>query len=199
MSKIRAYLRTSKIENSLARQYELLKGYNIDEFYAEQITGTIKERPELKRLLEESEEGDTIIVESLSRLGRKTIHLLELMEELKERKIKFISLKEKIDDSPTGQLILSMLSSISQFERDQLSERICESLQARKNMGLSTGRPPLNEEVLKKSYALYKSRIYSVREICNLCKISKTSLYRYIEQQNFEKLNKPQKPRKREL
>jgi DNA invertase Pin-like site-specific DNA recombinase len=145
------------------------------------MSGTKKSRPELDSLLEVLQSGDTVVVESLSRLGRSVKNLAELMELFNERNIRLISLKETIDTtSPTGRLMFTILSSLTQFERDVLAERTKEGLNAARTRGRSGGRPRSNEAALKKAIALYRTRQYSVKEVTDLTGISKSVLYRAL-------------------
>lgn len=74
------YARVSTEQQNLDRQIDALTGYGVDRLYNEKMTGTRKDRPELRKMLESLTEGDTVVVESLSRLGRSTRDLLELTE-----------------------------------------------------------------------------------------------------------------------
>ena len=76
---IRAYARVSTADQNLDRQLDALKNYGIDVLYCEKMSGTKKSRPELDRMLKEACDGDTIVIESLSRLGRSVKNLAELM------------------------------------------------------------------------------------------------------------------------
>jgi DNA invertase Pin-like site-specific DNA recombinase len=72
------YARVSTETQNLDRQLDALKKYGVDEIYNEKMTGTKRDRPELSRLLEKITAGDTVVIESLSRLGRSTKDLIEL-------------------------------------------------------------------------------------------------------------------------
>ena len=130
------YCRVSTEEQVLDRQLESLKKYNCDDIFMEKITGTKANSPELNKLKEKVREEDIVVIESLSRLGRSTKNLLELVEYFKARKVKLISTKENIDtESATGQLLLTVLSAIIQFERDLTVERTKEGLAAARARG----------------------------------------------------------------
>lgn len=79
------YARVSTEQQNLDRQIDALTGYGVDRLYNEKMTGTRKDRPELRKMLESLTEGDTVVVESLSRLGRSTRDLLELTELFERR------------------------------------------------------------------------------------------------------------------
>ena len=148
----------------------------------EKITGTKANRPELNKLKEKVREEDIVVIESLSRLGRSTKNLLELVEYFKGKKVKLISTKENIDtESATGQLLLTVLSAISQFERDLTVERTKEGLIAARARGRKGGRPKSDEKALNKAIKLYQSKEYSIREIVSMTGISQSTIYRNIK------------------
>lgn len=113
---IYGYARVSTAEQNLNRQLDMLNKYGIDKIYSEKITGTRKDRPELQKMLENLSNGDTVVIESLSRLGRSTKNLIELMELFNDKGVNLVSLKENIDTTtPTGKLLFTLISAISQF------------------------------------------------------------------------------------
>ena len=176
---IAAYARVSTADQNLDRQRDALEKYGIDRLYCEKISGTKKSRPELDRMLSELQEGDTIVIESLSRLGRSVKNLAELMEVLNNRNIRLVSLKETIDTtSSTGRLLFTILSSLAQFERDVLVERTQEGLKAARARGRYGGRPKTDEAALKKAVALYQTKQYSLKEIREMTGISASTIYR---------------------
>ena len=127
-------------------------------------------------------EEDIVVIESLSRLGRSTKNLLELVEYFKGKKVKLISTKENIDtESATGQLLLTVLSAISQFERDLTVERTKEGLVAARARGRKGGRPKSDEKALNKAIKLYQSKEYSIKEIVSMTGISQSTIYRNIK------------------
>jgi DNA invertase Pin-like site-specific DNA recombinase len=146
------------------------------------MSGTKKSRPELDRMMREIEDGDTIVIESLSRLGRSVKNLAELMEVLNQRNIRLVSLKETIDTtSPTGRLLFTILSSLAQFERDVLVERTREGLNAARARGRCGGHPSSDAAALKKAILLYDTAQYTLKEIRELTGISKSVLYRALK------------------
>ena len=179
---IRAYARVSTADQNLDRQLDALKNYGIDVLYCEKMSGTKKSRPELDRMLKEVEDGDTIVIESLSRLGRSVKNLAELMEMFNNRNIRLVSLKETIDTTtPTGKLLFSIMSSLAQFERDILVERTQEGLAAARARGICGGRPKVEEAAVKKAVALYQTQLYSLKEIKELTGVSASTIYRIIK------------------
>ena len=76
---------------------DALTAYGVDKIYQEKMSGTKKNRPELDKMLNSLQPGDTVVVESLSRLGRSVKNLTELMERFNSDRIRLVSLKETID------------------------------------------------------------------------------------------------------
>ena len=179
---IYGYARVSTADQNLDRQKDALNKYGIDRLYCEKMSGTKKNRPELDAMLNELRDGDTVVVESLSRLGRSVKNLAELIEQFNEKNIRLVSLKETIDTtSSTGKLLFSILASLCQFERDVLAERTSEGLAAARARGRVGGRPKTNSKAVEKAIALYNTKQYTISEITNLTGVSKSTLYRAIK------------------
>lgn len=177
------YARVSTDDQELARQIDALNNYGVDKIYKEKITGTKASRPELDKLKNALREGDSVIIESLSRLGRSTKDLLALLEEWDNQGVKLVSLKENIDTTtPTGKLLVTVLSAISQFERDITVQRTNEGLQAARQRGRKGGRPKANAENVRKAVDYYNRQTMSVKEITAICGISQATLYRALKE-----------------
>jgi DNA invertase Pin-like site-specific DNA recombinase len=149
----RLYIRVSTEKQILERQDYILqqKGYNLDEckVYEETMSGKSRNRPILAKLLREVEKGDNVVITDLSRLARSVKDLWEISDELIKKEVVLVSIKENIDlSTPSGRLVFSMLASIYQFEREILSERTKDALQAKKNNGVILGRPVTIEKSL---------------------------------------------------
>ena len=175
------YARVSTEAQNLDRQLDALEKYGVDMIYNEKMSGTKKNRPELTKLMDRITEGDTVVVESLSRLGRSTKDLIELTETFQSKGVNLVSLKESIDtNSPTGKLLFTLMSAIAQFERDVIADRTREGLKAARARGRTGGRPRADPEQVKKAVKLYKTEQYSIREIEKLTGIKKSTLYRNL-------------------
>ena len=120
MSRI-GYIRVSTEHQETARQQEIMDSYQVDRTFSEKISGARNDRPQLKAMLDYVREGDTLYVESISRLGRSTKDLLNIIDTLTDKGVTLISHKEKIDtDMPTGKFMLTVFAALSQLEREQL-------------------------------------------------------------------------------
>lgn len=176
------YARVSTDGQNLDRQIDALNKYGVDILFNEKMSGTKRERPELNKLIERMSAGDTVVIESLSRLGRSTKDLIGLMELFRERGVNLVSLKESIDtSSSTGKLLFTLMSALAQFERDLISERTVEGLKAARARGRIGGRPKKNDDQIKKAVKMYNTKQYSLKEIEEMTGIKKSTLYRRME------------------
>lgn len=176
------YARVSTLDQNLERQLDLLRQYGVDHIFQEKMSGTKRDRPELNKMLSHVTAGDTIVVESLSRLGRSTKDLIELVELLGQKQVQLVSLKESIDTStPTGKLLFTLMSAMAQFERDVIAERTQEGLKAARARGRKGGRPRCDSRKLQQATKLYDAGQHSVKEIEELTGIKKATLYRALQ------------------
>lgn len=137
------YARVSTDHQNLDGQIDTLKASGAERVFADRISGTIRKRPELDALLDHLRLGDVITVTKYDRLARSLKDLLEIVEAIKERGAGFRSLAEDIDTTtPAGRLVFHVFASIAQFERERISERTREGLEAAKKRGRVGGRPP---------------------------------------------------------
>ncbi|MDE7245415.1 MAG: recombinase family protein [Oscillospiraceae bacterium] len=177
------YARVSTEQQNLDRQIDALRKYGCDMIYNEKMTGTKRERPELAKMLDRMTEGDTVVIESLSRLGRSTKDLIELTELFQSKGVHLISLKESIDTSTsTGKLLFTLMSAIAQFERDVIADRTREGLRSARARGRMGGRPKINSDAVRKAVKLYNTQQYSIKEIEELTGVKKSTLYRHLSE-----------------
>ena len=137
------YARVSTNDQNLDAQLDALKGVGAQRIYSDKISGSLRKRPELDRLLDQLRDGDVIVVTKYDRLARSLRDLLDIVESIKERGAGFRSLAEDIDTTtPAGRLVFHVFASIAQFERERISERTKEGLEAARKRGRVGGRPP---------------------------------------------------------
>ncbi|MCL2681843.1 MAG: recombinase family protein [Streptococcaceae bacterium] len=180
------YARVSTESQNLDRQIDALQKHGVDHIYNEKMTGTKKDRPELAKMLDRMTEGDTVVIESLSRLGRSTKDLIELVELFNQQNVNLVSLKESIDTStPTGKLLFTLMSAIAQFERDVIADRTKEGLKSARARGRIGGRPKTNGEAVKKAVKLYSTGQYTIKEIEELTGVKKDTLYRTLREEHL--------------
>ena len=188
------YARVSTQEQNLDRQLDNLKARGCERIYQEKMTGTKADRPELEKMLDTLRNGDTLVVDSFSRLSRSTKDLLDMVERLNAMGVNLISLKEQLDTTTaTGKMMLTMLSALSQFERDLIAERTLDGLKAARARGRKGGRPKAGSEKAKaQAIALYQTNAMSNKEIAETVKVSTATLSRWIKEYK-EQQNKTQK------
>ncbi len=177
------YARVSTVEQNLDRQIDALINAGVDKrnIYQEKITGTKKERQELNKLIDELEDGDLVIFSDLTRLSRSTKDLFEIVEKIQNKSADIKSLKENWIDTttPQGKLMFTIFAGLSQFERDLISQRTKEGLQAAKARGRSGGRPNKRTDKAVVVEAMYKQGI-RIAEIVRQTQLSRSTVNRII-------------------
>lgn len=137
------YIRVSTIEQNEERQIRALidKGVLEENIYIDKQSGKNTNRENLKALLTFCRKGDVVITESISRIARNTKDLLSIVEQLTNKGVDFISLKESIDTStPQGKFMLTVFGAMAELERDSILERQREGIAIAKEQGLYQGR-----------------------------------------------------------
>ncbi|WP_447549015.1 cassette chromosome recombinase CcrB [Staphylococcus aureus] len=128
-------------------QYCQFNGYELVDIYADRgISGKSMNRPELQRMLNDAKNGklDCVMVYKTNRLARNTSDLLTIVEELHRQNVEFFSLSERIEvKNSTGKLMLQILASFSEFERNTILENIYTGQHQRALEGYYQGNLPL--------------------------------------------------------
>ena len=139
------YARTSTLDQKagLAAQLRDLKAAGCTKVFSEELSSIATKRPELERALDYVRQGDTLIVTKLDRLARSVADLMRITEALKEKKVRLRILALNLDTgTPTGKLMLNLLGSIAEFERELMLERQREGIAKAKAEGKYKGRAP---------------------------------------------------------
>lgn len=178
------YVRVSTVEQNEARQLESLKGYNIDRWYTEKVSGKDLNRPELQKMLDFAREGDTIYIHDFSRISRSVKDLLSLIDTLEAKKVHLVSVKENLDTStPAGRLMLTMIGAINEFERANLLERQREGIAIAKAKGKYKGRKAIEiDNSFIDGYQRYLARKINKLQLAKELGISRPTLDKLIEQ-----------------
>ena len=179
---IYGYARVSTTPQSLDEQLEQLKSEGVVEenIFREKSTGTKKDRPEFNKLLDRLKYNDTVIVTKLDRFARNTKEALEVMEPLLERNItiKVINLGT-IENTTIGGMIMRILLSVSEMERDMIVERTQEgkAFAKKNNPNYREGRPKaLITENKRHAYELLDSGM-SYKEVSKKTNLSVSTIY----------------------
>ena len=184
MSKI-GYIRVSTEKQETARQQEIMNNYQVDRIFSEKLSGANTDRPQLKAMLDYVREGDTLYIESISRLGRSAKDLLNIIDTLTTKGVTLISHKESIDtDTPTGKFMLTVFAALSQLEREQLKLRQREGIEIAKAQGKYTGRKPIeiDWEKFGKLYTDWKSKNITGRDFMRRMDLSVNTFYRRLHE-----------------
>ncbi|MDE5884249.1 MAG: recombinase family protein [Oscillospiraceae bacterium] len=182
-------VRVSTVDQHLERQVKALEVYRIDKWFSEKVSGKNTDRPKLKEMLEFVREGDTIYVMDWSRLSRSTVDLLRIIEGLARKKVKLVSIKENFDTStPTGRLMLNLIASINEFERQNLLERQREGIEIAKNQGKYKGRQPnkYNEEKLRAVITGIANKTITVTEASRRLGVTRATIYNILKKYNMK-------------
>ena len=138
------YARVSTHEQNEARQLAEFEKRKTDRIFLDKCSGKDANRPQLKKMLEYVREGDTVIVTEYSRLARSTSDLLSILEQLTEKGVRLMSVKENLDTStPQGKLMLTVFAGLAEFERAVILERQREGIAIAKAQGKYKGRKPI--------------------------------------------------------
>jgi DNA invertase Pin-like site-specific DNA recombinase len=183
------YARVSTDDQSLSLQLDALTASGCDRIMRDVLSGALASRPGLDDALSHLRAGDTLVVWRLDRLGRSLKQLIELITQLESRGVGFKSLTEQIDTTTSGgRLIFHIFGALAEFERNLIRERTKAGLAAARARGQLGGRKRKLDtpDKVKMARQLYANHENSIAEICRILKVSRATLYRY--------LNLPAKP-----
>lgn len=178
------YVRVSTTEQNTARQESLMESLGVDKIFIDKVSGKDKKRPQLQEMMSFIREGDTLIVESISRFARNTKDLLELTEKLTEKGVEFISQKESIDTStPSGKFMLTVFAALAQMEREVLLERQREGIEEAKRLGKYKGRKPIavDENLFAEQYRLWKNGETQPKYMMRVLGLKPATFYRRVK------------------
>jgi len=166
--KVAIYVRVSTLEQTTLNQELELKRYCENNSYEifnvyrdEGISGSKTSRPQLDLMLKDmrNKEFEAIVVWKFDRLGRSTAHLLQVLEELKNKNVRLIATSQSIDtDTPMGKFFFTILSGFAEMERELIRERIKLGLARRKKQGKTLGRPEGAKDKKRRRLSGYYNR-----------------------------------------
>jgi DNA invertase Pin-like site-specific DNA recombinase len=183
---IYGYARVSSVGQSvygvgLDVQEEELKSAGVTEIYSDVYTGTQKHRPQLDRLLEKLEAGDTLVVTKLDRIARNARHGLEIIEGLIDKGVAIRIMNMGLfDNTPTGKLMLTMMLAFAEFERSMIVQRTQEGKDYKKQTDpeYKEGRKTIELDV-EELYAL-RDEGHTINEIAKLKGVSVSTIKRRL-------------------
>ena len=182
------YARTSTREQHLDAQRTALTDAGCERIFEEQVSGVCAAREQLQQCLQFCREGDCLVVYKLDRLGRSMRDLLDIIEQLRQRNISLVSLKDNIDTGSTaGKLVLHIFSALAEFERDLILDRTSEGRAEARKRGVKFGRPKqAKSDKAVACASLYRSGM-TIQQIMQQLSIrSKSTVYRFLRQGGVE-------------
>lgn len=185
------YARCSTKQQNEARQIEYAHELGLEDkqIFIDKKSGKNADRPALKDLLSRLRKGDEVYITELARLGRNTRDLLELADAFEEMGVELHSKKEAIDTStPAGRLVFHIFASIAEFQRQIILENAAEGREAARKQGKPVGRPKVDQNNLEAALTLFQHDVSkSIKDICNLTGISRSTLYREADKRNLSR------------
>lgn len=176
------YIRVSTQEQNTMRQKVLMESLGVEILFIDKASGKNTERPELTRMMEFVRQGDTIVVESISRFARNIRDLLELVEHLTAKGVEFVSRKEAIDTTtPSGKFMLTIFGAVAELEREYILQRQKEGIAIAKATGIYKGRLPAPCPDFDRVVTLWQSGEITAVEAARRLKISPSTFYRKLK------------------
>lgn len=183
------YARTSTADQiaGLEAQITELKAIGCERIYSEQVS-SVGKRPQLQAAIDYVREGDVLIVTKTDRLARSVADLLTIIHALKAKNVEMRILNFGMDtQTPTGNMMLTILASVAEFERSIMLERQREGVAKAKKAGKYKGRKPLSLEIQEKVKNLIKHGT-SKAEAARQLKIGEASVYRILKKSSTIKV-----------
>lgn len=185
-----AYIRVSTKEQNTGRQHEdfTAKGIVLNKVFEEKLSGKNTDRPQLQAMLAYLREGDTLYVESFSRLARSTRDLLNIVNTLTEKGVSFISLKENVDTTTSqGKFMLTVFAGLYELERDNILERQREGIDLALKEGRPYGRPSATvSDTFSEHYQQWKNGDLKAVDFMKLENIPKSTFYKLVKRYEQE-------------
>ena len=182
---------TNESKQDINRQIKELKAVGADEVIFEYEHGDAKTKKELSMLLELAKEGDTIITLEVSRLSRSTQQLCELIDIIREKRLRLVIVGSITIDCRNGQTdpmseaFLQMAGVFSQLELAMIRARVKSGMANAKAKGRRIGRPQTTKEDIPaaflKHYAAFQEGKMNVSELARVCGLSRPTVYKYMK------------------
>ena len=177
------YIRCSTEEQNEARQMKQAEEAHADKIFIDKQSGKNADRKQLKEMLNYVREDDIVYCSDISRIARNTKDLLNIIEELNNKSVGFVSLKEAIDTTtPQGKFMLTVFGAIAELERESILQRQREGIAIAKQKGVYS-KERCKKISLTQQEEL-KNDIKNKVRVCEILKkygITKPTYYRYKE------------------
>ena len=181
---------TNEDKQDINRQIRELKAAGADEVIFEYEHGDAKVKRNLQMLLDTAQEGDTIITLEVSRLSRSTQQLCEIINIIREKKLRLVIVNSITIDCRNGQIdpmseaFMKMAGVFSELELQMIRSRVKSGIANAKAKGKKIGRKPTTLEdipaVFYKHYPAYAAKKMNLSEMARVCKLSRPTVYKYL-------------------
>jgi len=175
------YVRVSTDKQSLTQQLDALRALGVERIFQDKMSGALHDRPGLDALLAYARPGDSVTVVALDRLGRSMSHVLRTVEDLQQRGIIVVSLRENLDlSTPIGTFVAGIMVSLAQYERSLIAERAAAGRAVAKAQGRLTGRPRVLTDDQEALARRMRSSGEAIPTIALALGVSRATIYRVI-------------------
>ncbi|MBR5362738.1 MAG: recombinase family protein [Oscillospiraceae bacterium] len=181
------YARVSTEDQNEARQLESFRTFRepISKTFIDKCSGKNMNRPQLKAMLDYVREGDVVVVSDFSRLARSTKDMLQIVQDLTDKGVGLISMKENLDtDTPQGKFMLTVFAALAELERATILQRQREGIEIAKSEGKYKGRKPItiDENLFRAECAKWRAGEQTARETMQKLDIKPNRFYRIVKQ-----------------
>ena len=183
------YIRVSTREQSTGRQSDGMESLKLDKIFTEKASGKSKDRPQLRLCIDYAREGDTLYIYSMDRLARSLSDLQAIITELVAKGVIVQFIKEgriysRDSSDPVNALLLGILGSFAEFERNIMLERQAEGIAHAKANGTKTGKPfgnqPLDTERLRPIAIAHSKSGMNISQISRAMNLSRPSITKLL-------------------
>lgn len=177
------YVRVSDDDQIADLQIDALKAAGCKKIYADHgVSGATLARQGLEDVLAALDAGDTLCVWKIDRLGRSTVHLLLLLDQLRQRGVDFVAITQGIDTTTAiGRMVYGQLAVFAEFERSQISERTKAGMEAARQRGVHIGRPrKLSEDQITQAHHIIKTGSHTTASLAQTLGVCPNTLRRAL-------------------
>ena len=181
---------TNETKQDIGRQVRELKAAGAEIVYMEYEHGDAKVKSQQAQMFADAEAGDTILVLEVPRLARSTQQLCEIIEIIREKRLRLVILGSITLDcregkaDPMSEAFLQMAGVFSQLELAMIRSRVRSGMANAKAKGKRIGRPQVGKEDIPanflRHYPAFKNGMLNVSELARVCDLSRTTVYKYL-------------------
>lgn len=181
---------TNETKQDIGRQVRELKAAGAEIVYMEYEHGDAKVKSQQAQMFADAEAGDTILVLEVPRLARSTQQLCEIIEIIREKRLRLVILGSITLDcregkaDPMSEAFLQMAGVFSQLELAMIRSRVRSGMANAKAEGKRIGRPQVGKEDIPanflRHYPAFKKGQLNVSELARVCDLSRTTVYKYL-------------------